>query len=315
MRGIGLAIAFAAVAFTSDLFAADLIEAPPAADPTAGAAAAAEDPVAAGVAANDPLAADAPLDWRQIGRDARYVFGRPAHLDTAGWVRLGVGVGAGASLYLVRDEARDVALEHGGERWDDLLDDARLMGRLATPLLAAGGFYLAGLARDSDRDRETAIVLMESLAFSSAIAATANYVVAAERPEDGDDVTFFDRDGHSVSLDVTIAASMLAPIIDRHLRVRPEDRGSVRFWKRFGAWGLYGTAGLVALQRINEDAHWLPDVYFGYLNGLCVGRMVVDSRRGGRAERDRAAGAPGEAVARPARVTMRPVPGGVRILF
>ena len=262
---------------------------------------------------SDPLAADAPLDWRQIGRDARYVFGRPAHLDTAGWVRLGVGVGAGASLYLVRDEARDFVLDHGGERWDGVLDDARIMGRLATPLVAAGGFYLAGLARRSDHSRETAVVLMESLAFSSAIAATASYVVATERPEDGDDVKFFARDGHSVSFDVTIAASMLAPIIDRHLTPKPDDGKGVRFWKRVGAWGLYGTAGLVALQRLNEDAHWLPDVYFGYLNGLCVGRMVVDARRGGR---DAPGNAPGQAEApRPPRVTMRPAPGGVRILF
>jgi hypothetical protein len=271
-----------------------------------GAENAAAEPEASPAAPRDPRAAEAPLDWRQIGRDARYVFGRPAHLDTAGWVRLGAGVGAGASLYLVRDEARDFVLDHGGERWDGVLDDARIMGRLATPLVAAGGFYLAGLARHSARDRETAVVLMESLAFSSAIAATANYVVAAERPEDGDDVNFFAKDGHSVSLDVTIAASMLAPILDRHLRVLPVDRGSVRFWMRFGAWGLYGTAGLVALQRLNEDAHWLPDVYFGYLNGLCVGRMVVDARRGGREDREREP---------PRRVTMRPAPGGVRLLF
>ena len=267
------------------------------------------------VAADDPLAADAPLDWRQIGRDARYVFGRPAHLDTAGWVRLGAGIGAGASLYLVRDEARDEVLEHGGERWDGLLDDARIMGRLATPLVAAGVFSLVGLARDSDHDQETAVVLLESLAFSSAIAATASYVVAAERPEDGDDVKLFAKDGHSVSFDVTIAASMLAPIIDRHLQVKPEDGGGVRFWKRVGAWGLYGTAGLVALQRLNEDAHWLPDVYFGYLNGLCVGRMVVDARRGGREQRERSHGEDAGAAARPPRVTMRPAPGGVRILF
>lgn len=273
----------------------------------------ADEPIPAGRA--EDSAADAPLDWRQIGRDARYVFGRPAHLDTAGWVRLGAGVGVGASLYLVRDEARDFVLDHGGERYDGVLDDARLMGRLATPLLAAGGFYLAGLARDSDRSRETAVVLMESLTFSSAIAATANYVVAAERPEDGDEVDFFARDGHSVSFDVTIAASMLAPIIDRHLQVRPEDRRGVRFWKRFGAWGLYGTAGLVALQRLNEDAHWLPDVYFGYLNGLCVGRMVVDARRGGREERVRGDREDAGAAERPPRVTMRPAPGGVRFLF
>ena len=255
---------------------------------------------------------DAPLDWRQIGRDAKYVFGRPGNLDAAGWVRLGTGVGAGAALYLVRDEARDFALEHGGERWDSLLDNARLMGRLATPLLVAGAFSLAGAARDSGHDRETAVVLLESLTYASLIAGVTNQVIASERPRDGDDVKLFGGNGHAVSIDVTIAASMLAPVIDRHLRIDADDTRPVRFWKRFGAWGMYGTAGLTALQRINEDAHWLPDVYFGYLNGLAVGRMVVDARRGGRQPgSDR----PGPRADRPPRVTMRPAPGGVQLIF
>jgi hypothetical protein len=256
--------------------------------------------------------ADAPLDWHQIGRDAKYVFGRPANLDTAGWVRLGAGVGTGAALYLVRDEARDFALEHGGERWDSVLDGARLMGRLATPLLAAGAFSLAGAVRDSGHDRETAVVLLESLTYASFIAGVTNQVIATERPRDGDDVKLFGGNGHAVSIDVTIAASMLAPVIDRHLRIDPDDTRPVRFWKRFGAWGMYGTAGLTALQRMNEDAHWLPDVYLGYLNGLCVGRMVVDARRGGR---EPGSDRPDPRRDRPPRVTMRPAPGGVRLTF
>jgi hypothetical protein len=259
--------------------------------------------------------ADTPITWKSIGADAHYVFGRPANLDAAGWTRLGVGVGVGVALYAEREDAREVSQDHGSADWDHFLNGARdAMGRSITPAVVSGVFYLVGKARDSGHDRETSVVLLESLTFSAAIAGIAQTVVATERPREGDGIAFFGQ-GHSVSGDVTVAASMLAPIIDRHLRVDPDDSGAARFWKRLGAWGLYGGAGLVALQRMNTDAHWLPDVYFGYLNGLSVGRMVVDSRRGGRqpgAERP----GPRQAPARTqARVTLLPAPGGIRLLF
>jgi membrane-associated phospholipid phosphatase len=232
-------------------------------------------------------AADAPLTWARTGADAKYVFGRPAHLDGAGWAKLGVGIGVGGALYAVRDEVRDFSRDHQEQVPGEVLDAARLLSRTATPLLVAAGFYAAGVAGGSAYRKETAIVVIENLAFASAITGVAQRVLATERPRDGDDIEWFGSGGgHSVSGDVTVAASILAPIIDRHLVPGPDDGRAVRAWKHVGTWGLYGAVGLVALQRIHVDAHYLPDVYFGYLNGLAVGRMIVDGRRGGRAWRD-----------------------------
>ena len=56
-------------------------------------------------------------------------------------------------------------------------------------------------------------------------------------------------------------------------------RSMPKRWLKRGALGLlYAGAGLTALQRIDDDKHWAPDVFLGLVNGFTVGEMLCHAR-------------------------------------
>src|SRR5262249_10233418 len=133
---------------------------------------------------------DAPLTWDQVGRDAKYVFSRPAHLDRKGWAKLAWAVGVGASLYLVREQTRDFIQDHHAGFRGNPRDPARKMGSAVTPLATSLGFWIAGKARDSAYDKETATLVLENMGYAGAITGAMQVTIVSERPRDGNSVIF-----------------------------------------------------------------------------------------------------------------------------
>jgi hypothetical protein len=211
---------------------------------------------------------------RQIASDFRRLFTRPFHLRGREWL-LPAGLAAGAGVaYALRDEVREEIQESRSESRSDFLQDVRTIGKGGFAPALAGVLALVGTARDSAREKQTALLLAESFAGSAFFATLGSTVLAAERPEDGDSVHFLDTDGHGVSLDTALAASLIAPLERAYFRARPGESGARTFWRRTGRGLLYLLPGLVALQRLDQDKHWLPDVYLGYATGLLVGRTL-----------------------------------------
>jgi len=96
--------------------------------------------------------------------------------------------------------------------------------RVPSPSLALIS-YGASFATHDPREKETAVLLLESMAFTGILVGVGRFVIAAERPEVGDDVYFFRKNGHGFSGDAALAASVRPgpqePVPPRH----PEDRG------------------------------------------------------------------------------------------
>jgi hypothetical protein len=218
------------------------------------------------------------VGWQRLHEDVRLVVTHPFHLDAAGKRQVLYVTGATLGLYGLRHEIRREVLEGKSADRSDLLQHARWMSRgAAAPVLALGAWGASFLTHDV-REKETAQMLLTSAGMSAAIAGMGSFVLASERPEDGDAVHLFRTDGHGVSLDASLAASLVPPLRCQYLRVRPQD-GRPRRWLKRGTLGLlYAGAGLTALQRMDDDKHWAPDVFLGLVNGLTVGEMLCHAR-------------------------------------
>ena len=263
--------------------------------------AAGTEPVPASAAQDEPSEESprTPYGWRQLRFDLRYLVHRPAHLDRKDKIHLFTAAGVTAGLFLLREEIREQVQDHRSGGRDRFLDDARLVSRGGVAPGLALAAWLASFATGDAREKETALLLVESAALSAALAGAGSYVLATERPEDGTEVSFFESGGRGVSLDAALAAAIVEPLRCQYLRVRPGDGPWRRFFKRGGSALLYGAAALTAYQRLDADKHWAPDVYLGVAGGLAVGRTLCEAH-GKRPQRQLA-------------VTPVPVAGGLGV--
>jgi hypothetical protein len=218
-----------------------------------------------------------PHGFHQIGIDAKYLFFKPAHLDRAGKIKVAAAVGTAGMLFLLRNRVRDYSQEHRSDARDAFLQEPRTMGKGAFAPSLSLLSYGASFLTHNDREKETSVLLLESMAFAGIGAGLGQFVLSSQRPEIGKEVHFFRWGGHGISGDAALAASVVPVLRRQYLVVKPEDGGTMRVWKRSVTGLLYAGAGLTALQRINNDKHWAPDAFLGLVTGFTVGETLCDS--------------------------------------
>ncbi len=185
--------------------------------------------------------------------------------------------GTAGALFLLRNRIRDYAQGHRSDARDRFLQQPRTMGKAAfAPSLALLSYGASLLTRD-EREKETSVLLLESMAFTGIGVGLGQFVLSSQRPEDGKEVHFFRWGGHGVSGDAGLAASVVPVLRRQYLQPKPQDGRPLRVWKRTATGLLYAGAGLTAYQRINNDKHWAPDAFLGLVTGFTVGETLCDS--------------------------------------
>ncbi len=228
-------------------------------------------PAPADEAAGGPSPPEKPYGWARLRHDLPFVARKPANLSSGEkWSALAVS-GTTVALYVFREDIREAWQDSSSDSRTDFLNSSRIMGGAGFAPAVAFAAWAASQLTDNEREREAAQLVLESWAMSAAVAGIGSFVLAAERPEDGNNVELFSTEGRGVSVDVALAASVIPPLRRQYLRVQPGDGTGRRILKHGISALLYSGMVLVALQRIDADKHWAPDVFLGAVTGLAVG--------------------------------------------
>ena len=146
--------------------------------------------------------------------------------------------------------------------------------------VSIGALYLSGLVRDDRKLKHTALLCLESVALAEGITKGLKHLIGRSRPY-GDRGAFnfdpvrFPPPPYSLSFPSGHATSAFAfsSVVAAQYRSWPARLIS------------YSFAVTVALARVNNNAHFLSDVFFGSVVGIAVGRCLVQlHRKDGRAD-------------------------------
>lgn len=194
--------------------------------------------------------------FQQIAYDLKYIVKRPFHLDREDGLWLAGTGTAAAGLFAVREDISDWVLDHQNDTARNILDAARVMGSGGFAPTLALASYGASILTENDREKETALLLMESAALSQASAFVGQALIPSGRPTDGEVEAFRTR-GHGVSGDAALAASIISPLRRQYLIVAPTDRPL--------------TAGYV------QGAVWVPQNFCSRVGSLRCSRLSSNS--------------------------------------
>jgi hypothetical protein len=201
-----------------------------------------------------------------IPDDAWAIISGPVRWSEADWLEAAAIGAIGVTLYGFDTRIRTWDQDHRSARTDRWAKDIRPFGRqyIAIPLVgAAGGSFIS----DDPRLIRTALLGGESLATSLAGYGGMQVLTNRARPSSDEGRAHwhgpgFTHDQSFPSGEVTAAFSCATILAEE--------------WKDLpGAAPVsYGVASLVALERINDNAHWASDVFTAAVLGYGVSQAV-----------------------------------------
>ncbi|MFH1995834.1 MAG: phosphatase PAP2 family protein [Candidatus Omnitrophota bacterium] len=205
--------------------------------------------------------------------DAWYILKSPARIDKSDIIPLAVVIGGTACL-MAADRSIQGFLRKDIQDEDaaDALGEIKFLGDGVWEGAICGGFYVGGLMMRNEKWKEIAIAGGESLLIAGGISQAIKNLSGRYRPSAGEGSSKWRGPTTESSISfpsghATMAfalASVVATVYDENI---------------FIGIASYGTASVVAFERMYSDSHWASDVFLGAAIGTFVGRSLVTRNR------------------------------------
>lgn len=201
--------------------------------------------------------------------DTKHVLISPFHWnqqDIITFATLSIGT---FELMLADRDLQDLAQEHRNSTTDRISKWTDRYTKRVTNL-TIGGFYLSGIIFSNKKAKETALLCLESVALAEGITKGLKHLVGRTRPFGNKGTFHFDPlkiPAPSSSLSFPSGHATTAFALSS---VIAEQYGNLPL-----TIALYGWATVVALARVNNNAHFPSDVFWGAVVGISVGKSIV----------------------------------------
>jgi membrane-associated phospholipid phosphatase len=196
--------------------------------------------------------------------DQKAIWTSPFHINrhNAEWWALFGGLTAGA---VVTDRRTTHIFENGKTQigWSNHVSN---LGAVYTLLPEVAGFYIAGVALDNQKARETGVLGSEALLDGLIVVEVLKTAAGRNRPNNPHEPGDFFRRGASFPSGHAMESWALASVISYEYRNR-----------KWVPWMAYGLATITSAARFGARQHYASDLIAGGAMGFFMGRYVVNT--------------------------------------
>ena len=201
--------------------------------------------------------------------DIKNILTSPSHWQRSDWIKASLIAGITAGLYTQDQKIQDWVQENRSTTSDKISKFAKPFGDGRYTLPGLGALYLYGHLFEDEKAQRTTLLSLKSLVISGLFVQALKFAGHRYRPSSGDPYNMWDGPSFSTS-NLSFPSGHASSTFAIATIIASEYAD-----KAFVPPLVYGIATLTALSRVNDNAHWASDVFFGAVIGYFTAKAII----------------------------------------